>query len=243
MKIETTDLPAPVLPPEPIPPLRDGDRLTRAEFERRYHAMPHIKKAELLEGVVYMPPSPISDDHGGPHFDVIGWLGLYRFSTPCVVGSDNGTVRLKMDSEPQPDTFLRILETHGGQSRIDVDRYIAGAPELAAEIAVSSVRVDLNVKLPLYQRNGVREYIIWRVPDREIDWFVLRGTVYERLPLSPEGYYRSEVFPGLWLDPAALIRGDMVEMSRVAQLGLASAEHAAFVQQLAQNAALRASNP
>ena len=32
-----------------IPPLESGDRLSRHEFERRYTAMPHIKKAELIE--------------------------------------------------------------------------------------------------------------------------------------------------------------------------------------------------
>ena len=39
-------------------PLENGDRLTRAEFERRYAAMPRLKKAELIEGIVYVP-SPV----------------------------------------------------------------------------------------------------------------------------------------------------------------------------------------
>lgn len=37
-----------------ILPLENGDRLTRSEFERRYHAMSSVKKAELIEGMVYM---------------------------------------------------------------------------------------------------------------------------------------------------------------------------------------------
>jgi hypothetical protein len=37
-----------------IPPLENGDRLTRAEFERRYDAMPNLKKAELIKGIVYL---------------------------------------------------------------------------------------------------------------------------------------------------------------------------------------------
>jgi Uma2 family endonuclease len=240
MSIRTTDPPLPVPTPEPIPPLRDGDRLTRDEFERRYKAMPHVKKAELLEGVVYMP-SPVSDDHGSPHFDITGVLAMYRFATPGVAGSDNGTIRLDLENEPQPDTFLRIRQTHGGHSHVDADRYIAGAPELVVEVAVSSIRIDLNVRLPLYRRNGVREYILWRVKNNEIDWFVLRGEQYERLPLTPEGHYHSEVFPGLWLDPAALLRGDGAEVLRVAQLGIGSPEHMAFAQRLAQTAAARAS--
>ena len=40
-----------------IPPLENGDRLTVAEFERRYEAMPELKKAELINGVVHIPSS------------------------------------------------------------------------------------------------------------------------------------------------------------------------------------------
>ncbi len=236
MSVEVPDLPMPMLP-EPTPPLRHGDRLTRAEFEFRYNAMPHIKKAELLDGVVYMPPFPVSDAHGGTHFDLIGWMGIYRFATPGVVGSDNGTLRLNLDSDPQPDAFLRILTSHGGKARLSADGFIEGSPELVGEVAVSSLPVDLNVKLPLYRRNGVREYILWRVLDREIDWFVLRGDQYERLPLGADGVYRSEVLPGLWLEPAALIRGELMTVGLVAQRGLVSPEHAEFVRHLEQVAA------
>jgi Uma2 family endonuclease len=219
-----------------VPPLQTGDRLTRAEFERRYAAMPHLKKAELIEGVVYMP-SPVSDDHSGPHFDLITWLGLYRMATPGVVGGDNGTLRLDLDNAPQPDAFLRILETHGGQARLDDDRYITGAPELVAEVAVSSVSLDLHGKLNVYRRNGVREYVVWRVQDGEVDWFVLRESRYEMRPRTPGGLYQSEVLPGLWLDPAALVRGDLLGVFPVVQQGLASAEHAAFVTRLQHAAA------
>ena len=199
--------------------------------------MPHLKKAELLEGVVYMPPPPVSDDHGGPHFDLITWLGQYRAATPGVTGSDNTSLRLDMASEPQPDAHLRILASHGGQVRLGPDRHVEGALELAAEVAVSSIPIDLTVKLPIYQRNGVREYILWRVPNRTIDWFVLRGAEYERLPAGTDGVYRSEVLPGLWLDAAALVRGDMAAVLRVAQQGLACPEHTAFVRRLGEAAA------
>jgi Uma2 family endonuclease len=234
MSVETTDLPLPP-PLEPIPPLRHGDRLSRDEFERRYEAMPHVKKAELLEGVVYLP-SPVSDDHSGPHFNLIAWLALYTWATPGLAGRDNGTVRLDASSEPQPDVFVRILESHDGQSRLSADRYIEGAPELVAEVAVHNCNVDLNIRLPIYRRNGVREYIVWRVPDGEVDWFVLRGGEYQRLQPDGQGVYRSEVLPGLWLDAAALVRGDLPTVSRVAQQGIASAEHAAFVRHLEQAA-------
>jgi len=219
--------------PPPIPPLRNGDRLTGVEFERRYEAMPDLKKAELIEGVVYVG-SPVSDDHGSPHFDMIGWLVFYRMATPGVKGSDNGTIRLDQDNRPQPDIHLRIL--HGGQAAVGAGRIVEGAPELVAEVALSSASYDLHDKLNTYRRNGAREYVVWRVEDGAIDWYVLREGRFDRVPPSPEGHYRSEVFPGLWLDPAALVRGDLMTVFQVVQQGLATPEHAAFVLRLQQAA-------
>ncbi len=72
----------------------------------------------------------------------------------------------------------------------------------------------------------------WRVLDGEIDWFVLRQGVYEALPRDASGLYRSEVFPGLWLDPAAMVRGDLATVLDVLQRGLESPEHAALVERL-----------
>jgi len=216
--------------PQHMPELCAGDRLSRAEFEKRYAAMPRVKKAELIEGVVYMP-SPVSPEHAGSHFNVIAWLGVYRSATPGVEGFDNGTVRLDLENEPQPDAFLRIRPECGGQSR-DSDNYIGGAPELIAEVAASSASYDLHDKLRAYQRNGVLEYVVWRVWDRAIDWFVLRDDRYAPLPLSSAGYYQSEVFPGLWLDAAALIRGDLAQVMAVLQQGLASPEHADLLRRL-----------
>ena len=220
----------------PIPPLENGEHLDQPTFHERYEAMPPDTRAELVGGVVYMP-SPVSTvNHGEPHFELITWLGIYRLQTPGVLGADNATNRLDNDNEPQPDAHLRIEAAHGGQSHVGADRYVEGAPELVAEVAVSSIPIDLNVKLPLYQRNGVREYILWRVPDDAMDWFVLRGERYERLPLEAGGVYKSEVFPGLWLAPLALVRGEGTILMQVAQQGLASPEHAAFVRRLREHA-------
>jgi hypothetical protein len=218
-----------------VPPLENGDRLTRPEFERRYAAMPHVKKAELIEGVVYMP-SPVSNEHAQPHFDLIAWLAFYRAATPGIAGGDNGTVRLDLDNEPQPDAFLRILAEQGGQSCVDEDGYISDAPELVAEVARSSVSIDLHAKLNAYRRNGVREYLVWRVEDQTIDWFVLREGRYEPLA-AIDGLYRSEVLPGLWLDAAALLRGNLSAVFQAVQRGLDSPEHAAFVRRLEEVAA------
>lgn len=215
-----------------VPPLQNGDRLTRAEFERRYDATPNLKKAELIEGVVYMPPPVSHTHHSAPHFDVIGWLAQYRAATPGVAGGDNGSLRLDLDNMPQPDAYLMILADRGGQARIDKDGYVAGAPELIAEVAASSASYDLNVKLHAYRRNGVREYVVWRVFDEGIDWFILREGRYDRLALSPAGRVESEVFPGLWLDPAALMAGDLATVTEVQRQGLASRAHAAFVEWL-----------
>ena len=214
-----------------IPALQTGDRLTRDEFERRYSAMQGVKKAELIEGVVYMPSPVCNEDHGAPHFDLIGWLFCYRMQTVGVQGGDNSTLRLDLDNEPQPDAFLRILPKAGGQTR-DEDGFIAGAPELVAEIAASSVSYDLHSKLNIYRRNGVREYLVWRTQDKAIDWFVLRGGQYDRLLPAVDGVVRSEIFPGLWLDPVALLSGDLAGVLEVARQGTGSPEHAAFVARL-----------
>jgi Uma2 family endonuclease len=219
-----------------VPALYPGDRLTRAEFERRYAAMREAKKAELIEGVVYMP-SPVSQKkHSGPHFLLIGWLNHYCEATPGVEGGDNATIRLDLENEPQPDALLRIAPALGGQSR-DSGDYIGGAPELIAEVANTSESYDLHDKLRAYQRNGVREYIVWRVAESAIDWFVLCNDRYERMELDGQGRYRSSVFPGLWLDPTALVGGDMLRHAAVWQQGLASPEHAEFAAKLAQMAA------
>jgi Uma2 family endonuclease len=222
--------------PESAPPLQNGDRLTREEFERRYDATPHLEKAELIDGVVYVTPPVTFLDHGGPHFDLISWLGLYRLTTPGVRGGDNSTLRLDLSSEPQPDAFLLVLPSHGGRVRIDDDGYIVGGPELVAEVAASSASYDLHDKLRAYLRNAVQEYLVWRVFDRAVDWFVLNAGHYEPLPRSDAGLYQSQVLPGLWLDPAALVGGDLARVAHVAQQGLASPEHAAFVARLQQQA-------
>ena len=223
-------------PDDVVFPLEVGDRLTRDEFERRYEAMPHIKKAELIEGVVYMPSPVRYHGHGRPHVHMSMWIGVYESATPGTGAGDNPTARLDLANEPQPDVLLLIDASCGGQSRISPDDYIEGAPELAGEVAASSVSYDLHDKLEAYRRNGVQEYVVWRVLDREIDWFVLRGGRYERLAADADGILRSTVFPGLWLDAAALVRGDTARVLAVVQQGIASPEHAAFVASLEKQA-------
>ena len=215
-----------------VPPLEPGDRLTRAEFERRYTAMPRLRKAELIEGVVYMPSPARLRLHSRPHLHLATWLGGYEAGTPGTVAADNSTVRLDLDNEPQPDLLLLIDPAAGGQTRVSEDDYVEGAPELVAEIASSSSSYDLNAKLNIYRRNGVREYVVWRVLDQAIDWFTLQDGRYEELPRDAAGLYKSTVFPGLWLDSAAMVRGELAGVLDILRQGLATPEHAAFVDQL-----------
>jgi Uma2 family endonuclease len=212
-----------------VPPLRNGDHLDRAEFERRYDAMADVKKAELIEGVVFMPSSPVSfDNHGRQHSRLMLWLGTYLAHTPGVDVGDNATVRLDDSNEPQPDAFLLIQPERGGRTT-RTGGYVTGGPELAAEVAASSVSIDRNSKLTAYRRNGVQEYVIWRTEDGAIDWFRLRAGQYEPLQAGPDGIVRSEVFAGLWLDVQALLADDLLRVLSVLQQGIASPEHAAFV--------------
>jgi Uma2 family endonuclease len=212
-----------------IPRLVAGDRLTRDEFERRYAAMPRCKKAELIEGVVYMP-SPVSAvRHGNPHALLVGWLVCYQRSTPAVSCAVNATLRLDLENEPQPDVSLRLLPERGGASRLGPEGYIEGPPELVIEVAASSASYDLHDKLGVYRRSAVREYLVLRVDDAEVDWFVLEAGRYVPVRVDENGVLRSRVFPGLRLDVPALLRGDLPALLACLERGLASDEHARFV--------------
>lgn len=213
-----------------IPPLENGDKLTRHEFERRYHAMPNLKKAELIEGVVYVASPVRAKQHGKPHARIMGWLIAYEAATPGVEALDNTTVLLDTDNEPQPDALLRI-ET-GGQSRINKDDYVEGAPELIVEIAASSASYDLHEKLKVYRRNQVQEYLIWRVYDHQFDWFRLQQGEYIQLQTNADNIICSQIFPGLWLDKIALLGGDLGTVLAVLQQGLAIPEHENFISRL-----------
>jgi Uma2 family endonuclease len=212
-----------------VPPLCAGDRLSRDEFERRHAAMPLLKKAELVEGVVYVP-SPVSHTrHGGPHALLGYWLRHYSAETPGCECSDNATVRLDLDNEPQPDLLLRLRPECGGKTTLSGEGYFEGAPELVVEITASRVAYDLHDKLQAYRRNGVQEYLVWRVDEQQFDWFVLRGGSYQRQDDPADGVQRSAAFPGLWLDFAAALADDGRALRATLDRGLASSAHAVFV--------------
>ena len=166
-------------PPPPHPPasaapaLENGDRLTRCEFERRYAMRPDLKKAQLIEGIVYMP-SPVGLVHAEAHSAIHSVLGVYAASTDGVRVAGNATVRLDLENEPQPDVLLCIDATAGGRARVS-DGYLESAPELIAEVSASSASIDLHDKLRAYRRNGVQEYVVWRTRDQRIDLVRARG--------------------------------------------------------------------
>lgn len=130
-----------------IPELENGDRLKRAEFERRFDAMLDLKKAELIQGVVYIPSPVRRKKHGKPHGMIMGWLAAYYAATPGTDFCDNGSVRVDEDNMPQPDGDLRIEEECGGQSYIDEDDYLQNIPELVVEVASSSASYDCTTSL------------------------------------------------------------------------------------------------
>jgi len=219
----------PTRPATAAPPLVEGQRLDQPEFHARYEAAPGTR-AELINGVVFMP-SPVGLDHGDAHACAIIWLGWYAEHTPGVQVLDNATAILDRRNEPQPDACLRVRPASGGQSR-DEGRYMAGAPELVVEVAQSSRYLDLGPKFDGYERAGVREYVVRAFRPEEVLWYALEEGRFVAVAPGPDGLHRSRAFPGLWLDPQALLAGDTRRLREAVGLGLASPEHAAFLDRL-----------
>jgi len=204
--------------PSSLTILENGDRLNREEFERRYTAS-KIKKAELIEGIVHLATSFSFTSHSKPHSQVIGWLGTYQAAIAGLEVGIEPTVRLDDDNEPQPDAVLFRVD---GNAKIDDDGYISGAPELIAEIAASTVSYDLHSKKRTYERSGVKEYIVWRTLDRQIDWFILENGKYSQLESDALGVMRSQEFAGLWLNVSAILSNDMSTVLQTLQTGLST---------------------
>ena len=211
-------------------PLVAGQRLDRVEFHQRYEAMPPGIRAELIDGVVHMP-SPVGEQHADAHVPVIFWLACYEAYTPGIRGMSDGSTALGPKTEVQPDGGLQILAEFGGRTR--ADKIIHGPPELIVEVSHSTRRVDLGVKLAEYERAGVLEYVVRTIEPNAVVWHVLREGKLVVVPPDPDGLYRSAVFSGLWLDPAALLERDLRRLRAAVDLGVATPEHAVFVATLA----------
>lgn len=208
-----------------LEPLIVGDKLTREEFIHRWEAMPQLKNAELIGGIVYMP-SPLSADHSESDTRVIQWLAHYAMHTPGSKAGNNATWYMLRDA-PQPDSYLRLLRECGGSSWVQ-EKFLHGAPELAAEVCLSSTSYDLNQKKELYRSAGVKEYLTVILNEEEVRWHRLVGEEYQLLPVSPEGVIQSVVFRGLWLDVKAMLEGNMLRVVEVLNQGLKSPEYQEF---------------
>jgi len=212
-------------------PFAHGDVMTRDEFIRRWDEYPNLKRAELIGGVVFMPP-PLSIEHGSDDTLLVTWSATYAYKTQGCYSANNTTWYMLKDA-PQPDSFLAIKKEFGGQSWIE-DSYCHGSPELAVEICRTSASYDLHQKLQLYQKGGVREYVALIVNERRVRWMVLRDGRFEDVALPADGIYRSAVFPGLWLNTKAVASEDGAGVLKTLEKGMKSAEHKSFVRELAK---------
>jgi Uma2 family endonuclease len=219
-----------------FPLLEAGDHLDQATFHEHYKAMPPAFRAELIGGVVIVP-SPLSRGHGVYHALVMAWLGNYWIATPGTLTADNTTTILGETSEPQPDGVLIIEPAAGGQTGLSEDEYTTGPPELIVEVASSSVSIDLHAKRRDYEQAGVLEYVVVVVRQQVIRWFILQNGTYQEVFSDADGIFRSRVFPGLWLHANALLQLDGGTVMEVLRQGLATPEHAAFVQRLQERRA------
>lgn len=226
-----------------VPPLRNGDHLSRAEFHRRYEAAGEGVRAELIEGIVYLwshpkMPSPVSlDQHGRPHFNVVGWAAYYCSKTPGLIPGDNSTVFIDGTNEPQPDVLLGIPVAAGGRTKVvtrNGRQYVEGAPDLVIEVAASTASIDLNAKLAAYQRNGVGEYLVVLTEEQhEVRWMALVEDRFAPIAPDSDGLLKSRLFPGLWLDAAALLAGDLPKLLAAIDQGCSTDAHREFVARLA----------
>jgi Uma2 family endonuclease len=216
--------------------LQNGDSMSRKEFHRLYERTPDGFKAELIGGIVYVA-SPLTRNHGKSHLLLSCVMGAYAGATPGVEASDNTTVILGDEGEPQPDLYLRVLPEFGGQSTTSSDGYVRGAPEFIIEVAVSSRAIDLHAKKRDFARYGVREYFVHCVKESQLRWFDLAAE--KELQPDSAGVYRIGVFPGLWINGPGLLAHDYAALMATLNAGLVTDEHAALVEGLAQQAAVK----
>jgi Uma2 family endonuclease len=216
---------------EALPPLQDGEELDQPTFHARYEAMPEKTRAELIDGKVYLVPSPVSRAHSRPHMMMAAWLAAYEAGCSGVEGDLEPTLILGARSELQPDLSLIILPSYGGRGR-EESGYLHTAPELVVEIGVSTARWELTLKKAVYARAGANEYLVILPDQGAAHWFTLQDGEYQALGPGEDGVLRSRRFPGLWLTPDALFDQDMSGLRSVLHRGLASDEHRECVEAL-----------
>lgn len=196
--------PPPARNSEPAVWLENGYRLTTGEFLRRWEALPRIKRAELIDGIVYMSPPLRADTHAEPDALMHLWLGYYASQTTGVKLYANPTLILDRENTPQPDSVLCRVPSKGGRASVNAEGYLTGPPEMVCEVSSSSAAMDMNAKFALYRRSGVQEYLVWLTGERRVVWFSLEGEEYVPL-VEKGGLLKSRIFPGLTLDLKALL--------------------------------------
>jgi Uma2 family endonuclease len=221
----------PRVQPAPLPPLKDGDRLSQEEFHRRYEAYPEDIKIELIGGVVHVAAPRVAAPHGLCKSELCGVLGLYHAATPGTEAASRLTLLLSENSEPEPDLLLYLLPKYGGRSRPNAQDYLVGAPEFVAEVSHATRELDLKKKKKDYLDAGVQEYLVVDLEKGRLHWFHFPSR--KKLKPDKQGLWKSQVFPGLWLDADALFARDSARLIAAVGHGLASPEHAAFVSLLA----------
>ena len=215
-----------------VAPLENGDCLDQKKFHERYESMAEDVRAELIGGIVYMA-SPQKLPHSKTAGLVGRWLNEYEEDTPGTESLPGVTSILGPDSEPEPDHCLFILPECDGQTRINKKGYLVGAPELIVETASTTESRDLHQKKDDYEKAGVREYVVVALRSKKVFWFLAHDGKFRTLKPGPDGIFRSKVFPGLWLNPSALLDGNRSKLLATARQGLGSDEHRAFAARLA----------
>jgi Uma2 family endonuclease len=197
--------------PAPVE-LENGDHLAVGEFLRRYEAATHVKKAQLIEGIVHMPSPVRADLHGEPDGLIQGWLFSYSLKHPHLRSYPNTTLVLDGDNAPQPDAILCSQPTAKGRVWLNEKGYLCGAPELICEITSSSSAVDLHEKKRAYARAGVSEYIVWLTAEKKVLWLALGSDGYAPLKADAKGKITSAIFPSLILNTKALLKLDRAKV-------------------------------
>ncbi|MBU1488099.1 Uma2 family endonuclease [bacterium] len=150
--------------------------LERFTYEDYLHLPDDGKRYQIIEGEVYMCPSPIPNHQRiiGRLFEIINRFVLKNslgevFLAPCdIIFSDENIV--------QPDIFFISKE----RSQIVTQKNIQGAPDLAIEIlSPHSLKIDKLLKRNLYAKYGVQEYWIVDGEKREVEVLVQRGKAYQ----------------------------------------------------------------
>jgi Uma2 family endonuclease len=213
--------------------LENGARMNQPMFHALYKNTPEGFRAQLIGGIVYVMASPTSLRHGRPHARVVHWLGLYSDETPGTDVLDNTTNILGPESEPEPDACLLIQPEYGGRTTTDENEMLVGAPELVVEVANTTRAIDLGRKKADYQEAGVQEYVVVLAQEQSAVWFRHTADGFVDLAVGADGVFRSELFPGLWLDPRGIFDPTTRRLTTVSRKGLASPEHAAFIADLA----------